>query len=87
MKSLFLSICIFFIPLASWSETYFVTGTVQSVEPVYTNSNLIVPERRCRNIKVPVYGQVTSSSGASGADVCSADSSFFFRRFCFNFSS
>ena len=69
MKRLFLSICIFFIPLTCWSETYFVTGTVQSVEPVYTNSNLIVPERRCRNIKVPVYGQVASNSGASGADV------------------
>ena len=69
MKRLFLSICIFFIPLTCWSETYFVTGTVQSVEPVYTNSNLIVPERRCRNIKVPVYGQVASNGGASGADV------------------
>ena len=62
-------ICLFFIPFASWSETYFVTGTVQSAEPVYTNSNLIVPERRCRNIKVPVYGQVVSNSGTSGADV------------------
>ncbi len=70
MKRLILSIFIFFSPLACWSETYFVTGTVQSVEPVYTNSNLIVPERRCRNIKVPVYGQVTTSNGgASGADV------------------
>ncbi len=69
MKRLFFLICIVFSPFACWSETYFVTGLVQSVEPVYSNSNLIVPERRCRNIKVPVYGQVASGSGASGADV------------------
>jgi uncharacterized protein YcfJ len=68
IRLLFL-ICLIFFPLKSWSESYFVTGTVQSLEPVYTNSSLIVPEKRCRNIKVPVYRQVVSNSGASGADV------------------
>ena len=52
-----------------FAETYYVTGTVQSIEPVYSSTNIYTPETRCRNVKVPVYGKVVSSSGASGADV------------------
>ena len=52
-----------------FAETYYVTGTVQSIEPVYSSTNVYTPETRCRNVKVPVYGKVVSGSGASGADV------------------
>ena len=52
-----------------FAETYYVTGTVQSIEPVYSSTNIYTPETRCRNVKVPVYGKVVSGSGASGADV------------------
>jgi len=52
-----------------FAETYYVTGTVQSIETVYSNTNVYTPETRCRNVKVPVYGKVVSGSGASGADV------------------
>ena len=52
-----------------FAETYFVTGTVQSIDPVYSSTNIYTPETRCRNIKVPVYGKVVSGNGASGADV------------------
>ena len=51
------------------AETYYVTGTVQSIEPVYSSTKLFTPETRCRNVKVPVYGKVVSGNGASGADV------------------
>ena len=52
-----------------FAETYYVTGTVQSIEPVYSSTNIYTPETRCRNVKVPVYGKVVSGNGASGADV------------------
>ena len=52
-----------------FAETYYVTGTVQSIEPVYSSTNVYTPETRCRNVKVPVYGKVVSGNGASGADV------------------
>ena len=52
-----------------FAETYYVTGTVQSIEPIYSSTNVYTPETRCRNVKVPVYGKVVSGSGASGADV------------------
>ena len=52
-----------------FAETYYVTGTVQSIEPVYSSTNIYTPETRCRSVKVPVYGKVVSGSGASGADV------------------
>ena len=41
-----------------FAETYYVTGTVQSIEPVYSSTNIYTPETRCRNVKVPVYGKV-----------------------------
>ena len=52
-----------------FAETYYVTGTVQSIEPVYSSTKVYTPETRRRNVKVPVYGKVVSGSGASGADV------------------
>ena len=58
-----------FLFSSSFAETYYVTGTVQSIEPVYSSTNVYTPETRCRNVKVPVYGKVVSGNGASGADV------------------
>jgi uncharacterized protein YcfJ len=58
-----------FLFSSSFAETYYVTGIVQSIEPVYSSTNVYTPETRCRNIKVPVYGKVVSGNGASGADV------------------
>ena len=52
-----------------FAETYYVTGTVQSIEPFYSSTNVYTPETRCRDVRVPVYGKVVSGSGASGADV------------------
>ena len=52
-----------------FAETYYVTGTVQSIEPVYSSTNIFTPETRCRNIKVPIYGKVVNGGGASGADI------------------
>ena len=69
MLKLITSILALFSFSTLFAETYYVTGTVQSIEPVYSNTNVYTPETRCRDVRVPVYGKVVSGSGASGADV------------------
>ena len=69
MLKLITSILALFSFSTLFAETYYVTGNVQSIESVYSSTNVYTPETRCRNVQVPVYGKVLGGGGASGADV------------------